>query len=327
MASANWTFGVDLGGTKVNIGMVDATGKIHHQELIPTRVKEGPQTIVADIAAAIKKLQNQCTSGKFLGVGIGMAGQIDKNTGSVFFAPNLGWKNFPLQTEVSKAVQLPAFVTNDVRAALWGEWLYGAGKGYNDLLGIFIGTGIGGGIVSGGHMLIGDTNAAGEIGHMTLDLHGPTCTCGNRGCFEALAGGWAIGRRAREVVSYDLTGGHQLLQLAGGKLEDITAKHLFEAYHQGVPLAMKVMEEVKEALVAGVAGLVNAFNPARVILGGGVLVRNPELIEVIRKGVPERSLKIATARLETLEAQLKNDANVVGAAAFASQAVSKSRKP
>lgn len=313
----NWTFGVDLGGTKINICMVNSGGKIHGQEIIPTRVKEGPRAIISDVISVIKKMRSQNHNGKFLGIGIGMAGQIDKNTGSVYFAPNLGWKDFHLQAEVSKALQLPVFVINDVRAAMWGEWLYGEGRGCNDLLGIFIGTGIGGGIVSGGNMLIGDTNTAGEIGHMTIDLHGPVCTCGNRGCFEALAAGWAIGRRTREVVSGDISHGYRLLELAGGKLEDITAKHLFEAYYQGIPIAIKVMEEVKEALVAGVAGLVNAFNPARVILGGGVLVRNPELIEFIRQGVATRALKITTTRLEILEAQLENDANVIGAAVFA----------
>ncbi len=317
MAKTGWTFGVDLGGTKTDIGMVDMAGKVQRRELIKTRVKDGPQAVVEDIVAAIKRLRSQDASGKVFGVGIGMAGQIDKVTGSVHFAPNLGWQEFPLQAEVSKALKMPVFVTNDVRAATWGEWLYGAGRGCDDLLCLFVGTGIGGGVVSGGRMLIGNDNAAGEVGHVTIDMRGPACTCGNRGCFEALAGGWAIARRARELVAVDAGGGRQLLELAGGKLEDITTKHVFEAYRQGLPMARKVIEELKEALVAGISGLVNAFNPARVILGGGVILNDLELIEVISKGVFAHSLKAATRNLQIVVAQLKADAGVVGAAAFA----------
>ncbi len=125
-------------------------------------------------------------------------GRWTRETGAVMFAPNLDWHNVPLRAEVEKACAIPVVVTNDVRAALWGEWLFGAGRGAGDLLCIFIGTGIGGGIVCGGKVLEGCSNTAGEIGHMTVDLNGPLCNCGNRGCMEALAGGWAIARRAHE---------------------------------------------------------------------------------------------------------------------------------
>lgn len=317
MAETEWTFGVDLGGTKMDIGMVDREGSVRSRELIKTRVKDGAEAIVQDIADVIGRLRKQEPSGKVLGVGIGMAGQINKSDGSVFFAPNLGWQNFPLQEAVSKATGLSVRVTNDVRAAAWGEWLYGAGKGANDLLCIFVGTGIGGAVVSGGKMLVGNTNAAGEVGHMTLDMHGPVCTCGNKGCFEALAGGWAIARRTRELVGADLSAGGAILELAGGKIEDITTKHMFQAYRDGLPLAIKIVDELKESLVAGVAGLVNAFNPEKLILGGGVLLGNPELIEAISVRVPTRALKISTNGLQFLAAQLKGDAGVSGAAAFA----------
>jgi glucokinase len=133
--------------------------------------------------------------------GSGSAGQIDPEHGMVRFAPNLGWHNVPFQSDLAGALGLPVVVTNDVRAATWGEWLHGAGKGCNDLVCLFIGTGIGGGVVSGGKMLSGCSNTAGEVGHMIINLHGPPCSCGSRGCFEALAGGWAIARQAREAVS------------------------------------------------------------------------------------------------------------------------------
>lgn len=324
MAKAAWTYGVDLGGTKIDIGLVDAEGKVQRREIIKTQVTEGPEAILKDIKEAAQRLRNGI-SYDVQAVGIGMAGQIEKGNGLVHFAPNLGWKEFPLGDEMSKALKLPTFVTNDVRAATYGEWLYGAGKGCDDLLCVFVGTGIGGGVVSGGRMLIGDSNTAGEVGHMTIDLKGPSCTCGNRGCFEALAGGWAIARRAREVANMDRSGGLPLVEMAGGKIDDITTKHLFAAYRNGLPMAQKIVDEVKEALVAGLAGLVNAFNPARLLLGGGVLLGNRELLPEIKKGVTLRALKAASVHLKIIEVQLIQDASVIGAAAFAQKSLDKEK--
>jgi glucokinase len=305
--------GIDLGGTKIDIGLVDSSGKILHRELIKTS-KAGAETVVHDILHAITTLQHR--DHPIQSIGIGMAGQIDAQTGTVLFAPNLGWRDFPLGKAIESALRLPVHITNDVRAAAYGEWLYGAGKGCQDLICLFIGTGIGSGIVSGGRMLTGSSNSAGEVGHMTLDLHGPLCGCGNKGCFEALASGSAIARRAKELISYDSTDGKKLLDLIGSDAETITARHIFEAYRFHSPIAVRVVEEVKETLIAGVAGLVNAFNPQKVILGGGVITGFPELIEVIRSGIPKRALKVAVEHLEVVQGQLKGDAGVVGAAAF-----------
>lgn len=314
MACNMVNLGIDLGGTKTDIGIVDSSGKILNRELIKTS-KESPEAVVRDILHTIKNLQHP--DRPIQSIGIGMAGQIHDKTGTVLFAPNLGWRDFPLGKEIEKALNLPVHITNDVRAAAYGEWLYGAGKGCQDLICLFVGTGIGSGIVSSGRMLTGSSNAAGEVGHMTLDIHGPLCSCGNRGCFEALASGSAIARRAKELISYDSHDGKKLLDLIGIDVETITARHIFEAYRFHSPIAVRVVEEVKEALIAGVAGLVNAFNPEKVILGGGVITGFPELIEVIRNGVPKRALKAAVEHLEVVQGQLKGDAGVVGAAAFA----------
>lgn len=313
MAKGKMALGVDLGGTKLYVGLVDEAGKISSHELIKTS-KEGPNAVVADIINAAKKLSGK---DEIAAIGVGMAGQIEKGTGNVLFAPNLGWKNFHLGDELRKAFKIPVSITNDVRAAAWGEWLHGAGRGCSDLLCLFFGTGIGSGIVSGGRMLVGNDNAAGEVGHMTIDINGSKCSCGNTGCFETRAAGWGIAKRAKEVLAYDPAGGKGLLELAGGKVEAINAGHVFEAARNKVPVAMKVIEEAKEAMIAGVAGLVNAFNPRKVILGGGVIERNPELIEVIRQGVPKRALKATADNLEIVPTELKGDAGVIGAAAYA----------
>ncbi|MBA3816616.1 MAG: ROK family protein [Parachlamydiaceae bacterium] len=317
MTVASWTIGVDLGGTKLDVGMVDMSGKIVDRVLIKTRVKEGSKVVIQDIVAAIRALQAKNSEKVILSIGVGIAGQIDSKTGDVRFAPNLNWTDVPLQTELSKALKLPVYVLNDVRAATWGEWLYGAGKGSNDIICIFVGTGIGGGVISDGKMLLGCSNSAGEIGHITIDVNGPKCTCGNYGCFEALASGWAIARRAKESVVKHPDSGKPLLELVNGKIDDLSAKHVLELSHSGDLLARSIVQEVSVDLVAGIAGLVNAFNPQRVIMGGGIIYGYPEFIEEIRLGVSKRALKVAVEHLQIIQASLHADAGVIGAAAYA----------
>lgn len=313
MAKKPMALGVDLGGTKLYVGLVDEAGRICRHELIKTS-KEGPKAVVADIVALANKLTSD---GDVLSaVGVGMAGQIQKNVGTILFAPNLGWRDFPLGDELRKALNVPVRVTNDVRAATYGEWLFGAGKGCSDLLCLFFGTGIGSGVVSGGRMLDGNDNAFGEVGHMTIDIHGSKCTCGNIGCFETVASGWGIARRAKDVLAADSSGGAGLIKLAGGAIDNVTAAHVFDAARKNEPVAVKVIEEVKEALVAGVASLVNIYNPGKIILGGGIIQGNPELIEVVRQGIPNRALKAAVQHVEVVGAKLGGDAGVIGAAAM-----------
>lgn len=310
--------GVDLGGTKIEVGLVDASGIVKKHILMKTNVDAGPEDILGDVASAIKSLLSGLPQDEVIGVGVGIAGQIEKSSGKVLFAPNLFWKDVPLLATLSQLLKLPVAVTNDVRAATWGEWLYGAGCGCEDFVCLFVGTGIGSGIVSGGRMLEGGNNAAGEVGHITIDLGGPVCNCGNRGCFESIAGGRGIARRAKELIEQDSVAGKKLLQVVGKEITTITAKDVFEGNAKGEPLSMKIVGEVKDALIAGVASIVNAFNPSRLILGGSVIQYNPMLIEAIKKGVSSRALKAATDHLEIVEAKLKSQAGVIGAAAYIS---------
>ena len=254
-----------------------------------------------------------------LGLGIGVAGQIDPAGETVCFAPNLSWHDIPLQFELQKLLELPVALLNDVRAAILGEWLFGAGKGSDDLICLFVGTGIGGSAISGGRILYGHSNCAGEFGCMTVDLHGPLCHCGNHGCLEAFAGGWAIARRAVEAVAADPLAGKNLVRIAAEQGGDITASVVAVAALAGDPLAGKIVTEVSEALIAGVVNLVNAFNPERLILGGGVIEGLPNLVARISQGVKQRALKVASTNLQVLHAELHNDAGVIGAAAFALQ--------
>jgi glucokinase len=315
-----WAIGVDLGGTKLEVGLVDENGQVIRRRLFSTRVLEGPSAIVSDIVEGVHQL-SEGAEAPIVGVGVGMAGQIESKTGVVHFAPNLKWHRVPLRAELNRLLRLPIQVTNDVRAATWGEWMHGAGKGIEDLLCVFIGTGIGGGVISGGKLLTGHRNAAGEVGHMPIDFHGPLCGCGNKGCFEAYAGGWAIARRAQELIAKDPAEGAHLTRLAGWD-HPVTAKNVFEAARQNDPLAKKIVEEVTQALIAGMTGLVNAFNPHCIVLGGGVIHGMPEFIPLIREGVMKCALKAATEDLQIASSILGGDAGVVGAASIVREQVS-----
>jgi len=321
MGQETWAIGVDLGGTKVKVALVDATGQILRSLKKPTDIKGGPERIIAEISQMVHTLKEEGPASTPVGVGVGVAGQISADTGIVQFSPNLVWRDVPLKEKLKGFLDLPVVVTNDVRAATWGEWLHGAGAEVDDLICLFIGTGIGGGVVSGGRVLTGASNTAGELGHMTIDLHGPVCTCGNRGCLEALAGGWAIARRAQQAIGDSPAAGAALLQAAGLKQPlqdaDLTAETVTKAARAGDPLARLVVDEVTNALIAGGVALVNAFNPARLILGGGVMKGLPELPARLDEGIRRSALKVATADFEVVRAQLGNDAGVVGAASLA----------
>jgi len=181
---------------------------------------------------------------------------------------------------------------------------------------MFVGTGIGGGIVCNNQMLIGCSNTAGEIGHMTIRGHGVPCHCGIEGCLESIAGGWAIGKRAQQAITSDKEIGVAMLKLADGELKNVTAKIVATAFNQGDLLAKHIVEETLVALIDGCSGLVNAFNPCHFILGGGVIEGLPQLVERIDEGVKQKALSAATKHLTVLRAALGNDAGVVGAAAL-----------
>jgi glucokinase len=282
MRQGAWAVGVDLGGTKVEVAHVDAKGQVQRRLRRPTDVKDGPAAVRREIIDAVQELEED-TSARPAGVGVGVAGQIEARTGAVRFAPNLGWHDIPFQADLSEALGLPVVVVNDVRAAAWGEWLHGAGRGCNDLVCLFVGTGIGGGVVSGGRMLSGCSNTSAELGHLTIALDGPPCHCGNR---------------------------------AKGRPDAVTAEMVAQAAHEGDSLAQRLLDQAAQALIAGAISIVNAFNPCRLILGGGVIEGLPEWMDRLDEGVRQRALPAARAPLEVLPAQLRKDAGVVGAAAL-----------
>ncbi|MEJ2187366.1 MAG: ROK family protein, partial [Gemmatimonadota bacterium] len=265
--------GVDLGGTKIEVAAVDDAGEVRHRRRVQTPTGD-VNAVSAAIVQAVGEIRNELNEDP-VGVGVGVAGQVERDTGVVRFAPNLDWHDVPLGQTLEEALGLRVVVLNDVRAVALGEWLSGAGRNTDDMVCVFVGTGIGGGVVSAGHLLEGCSNAAGEIGHMVVAMDGPECHCGRVGCLEALAGGWAIAREAAAAASARPHDAARLVEIAGDA-KSITAETVGQAYREGDPLARELMDAAARALTAGMVNLVNTFNPCRLILGGGVVDGVPE---------------------------------------------------
>jgi glucokinase len=322
MKRTRFVLGVDLGGTKISVGAMPADGSrqvaLHSQ---PTLAEEGADAVVGRIASMIGAVIAESMAatgaerGDFLGVGIGSPGPLDRENGIVITTPNLGWHNFPLRDRVSAATGLRATLDNDANCATLGEWWTGAARGARNVVGLTIGTGIGGGLILDGKLYHGASDVAGEVGHTTLDSTGRRCKCGNYGCLEAYASGPAIADRAREA----LAGGEDSLMLrildGDGDLSRLTAQHVYEASKNGDDLAREVVRETARFIGTGVANLLNIFNPDVVVLAGGVAQAGEELFGPLRAEVRRRAFKSAVEACRIVPGALGGSAGVVGAVA------------
>ena len=321
-----YIIGVDLGGTNIVAGAMPEDGS---REIAirsePTRADQGADAVVDSIARMIDTVIAETiaeTSAKredFAGVGIGSPGPLDRERGIVIVTPNLGWRNFPLRDEVSKRVALPASLDNDANCATLGEWWCGAAKGARHVIGITIGTGIGGGLILDGRLFHGASDVAGEIGHTTIDSTGRRCKCGNYGCLEAYASGPAIAARAREA----LEGGEPsiLPKLVNDDLSKITAQIVYDAAKKDDDVARQVVRETANFLGAGVANLLNIFNPDVVVIAGGVTQAGTSLFEPLRAEVRRRAFRPAVEACKIVPGTLRGSAGVVGAVATFKQQV------
>ena len=312
--SAGTTIGVDIGATKVVAGLIDARGRVLEESDRRVHRNDGPKGVLASLEATLDALESRGSPPEAIGVAI--AAQVDPQRGRVLYAPNLRWRNVPLGPWLERRRALPVVLENDVRAATWGEWHHGRYARVANLGCLYIGTGVGGGFVVDGRLLGGATHAAGEVGHLTLVAGGRKCTCPHRGCLEAYVGGWAIGRRAREAVVKDPRRGRGLVKLAGGRAR-IAATTVTAAARAGDPLALDLMEETAAWLGAGAVSIVNAFNPARLLLGGGVVEGWPRLVGSVRRAIAHGAQPPAAAAARVEATQLGAMAPVLGAAALA----------
>jgi glucokinase len=314
-----WIVGVDLGGTNIVVGLLPIEGgEVLGLRSLPTDPVRGAKFVVDRIVSMVEAAIAEVLSAhggtreEVAGVGIGSPGPLDRKTGTVINTPNLGWRNFPLRDLIANAVSLPATLDNDANCATYGEWWLGAGRGTSTLVGLTLGTGIGGGIVLGGEIYHGCSDVAGEIGHMSIDSNGRKCKCGNYGCIEQYASGPAIALRAVEGIE---TGAETILvEMVNGKLEDITAATVYEATVQGDPYATEVMKDTAKFLGAGVASIINILNPQMVVIAGGVTRAGDTLFEPLRAEVRRRAFKSAQECCRIVAAELPGTAGLVGAA-------------
>jgi glucokinase len=297
---------------------LDGTREIA-MRMIPTLAEGGAGAVVDRIAALVEDVITQTRSetgaerSDFLGVGIGSPGPLDRARGVVIVTPNLGWRDFPLRDEVSSRVNLPATLDNDANCATLGEFWCGAAKGGRNVVGMTIGTGIGGGLILDGKLYHGASDAAGEIGHTTIDSMGRRCKCGNYGCLEAYTSGPAIAVRAREVLEVD--DDSMLLQMVDGDAMKITAQTVFEASKRGDRVALEVVRDTAHFLGVGVSNLINIFNPDTFVIAGGVTQAGDLLFEPLRAEVRRRAFKPSVDACRIVPGALPLSAGVVGAVA------------
>lgn len=308
--------GLDLGGTKIASALVTEQGKMVARLEISTPSLDGPEEVIASLVTAAQEvcLRAGVPLASVTAAGLGAPGPVDASTGTLVEPPNLPrFRTVPLGAMLSARLGLPLTLDNDANAAGLAEVRFGAGQGASSLVYMTISTGIGGALFFGGALWRGAAGAAGELGHLVIQPDGPLCGCGGRGCLEAVASGTAIAREARLALSRGVPS-----ILAGrDHPEQISARDVAEAAAGGDSLAQEILERAFGLLGLGVAGLVNALNPARVVLGGGLAALGDRLLLPVREGVGRHANSVAARSVEITLAALGQDAGVVGAAALA----------
>ena len=304
--------GVDVGGTNIKAAMIDKTGSIVYSDTVPTHAEMGYEYTIQNIITVIKNIMKESKADKetIEGIGFGFPGQIDCDNGIVRLAPNIpGWVNIPIADIVSKEFGIPVKVDNDVRCAALAELNFGAGRGAQNMICITVGTGIGSGLIINGKLVRGASNAAGELGHIKLQMEGgPICGCGGTGCLEAFASGPAIAAMAEDYIK----GGKaaKFKELAN---PDITPYIVSEAAKQGDVIAKKIFEIIGTYIGTGLASVVNLLNPEKIVIGGGVADAGDLLFNPIKAALKKHSMPIQGAAVQVMHAELGNTAGVIGA--------------
>jgi glucokinase len=312
-----FVLGIDIGGTNLVVGAVAEDGSaLQALRSETTRPEEGSDAVLRRLGAMGRAVMDETRAlvpgATFAGAGVGAPGPLDTKRGVVLLTPNLGWVNLPLRQLVQDALGVPAAIDNDANCAVLGECWMGAARGAKDVIGITIGTGIGGGIVVNGRLYHGASDCAGEIGHTTVEVNGRRCKCGNYGCLEAYASGPAIARRAVEAIEAGQPS--KLPDYVEGALEKITAQTVYQAAHDGDELAEEVVGDTAKFLGAGIANMINIFNPEIVVVFGGVTYAGEHLFGPLRREVAKRAFKPAVAVCRIVPAELIGTAGVYGAA-------------
>ena len=317
IAGDGYVVAVDLGGTKIMTALFGPTGEIVGRKKKSTGKNHEPAVLIARIAECVRQVVSEASLdiSALRAVGIGAPGTVDFSNGVVHHAPNLGWHDVPLKAELERQLGVPVAVDNDVRVAVRAEHAVGIGRGVDNMVGIWPGTGVGGGIVVDGQVMSGATNSAGELGHITVKAGGPLCGCGGRGHLEALASRTAIVKYIAKKVS---TGESTTLQGDGGDLGKVRSEALAKAYTQGDKLVSKAINRAARYLSIGIASIANTVNPELVVIGGGLVeALGQPFVDRIADGVRGQPMIAATENVRIVASSLGDDAGAVGAALIA----------
>ncbi|MDQ1538510.1 MAG: glucokinase [Actinomycetota bacterium] len=314
MTSVSATIGLDIGGTKISGGVIDRDGKILAKARRNTPALD-PAAIIQEAASLTRELSAEH---KVEAVGVACAAYINREGSTVYFSPNLAWRDEPLQQRLEAALDLPVTIENDANAAAWGEFRFGVAAGASNMVMVTVGTGIGGGIVVDGVLMHGAFGVAAELGHMRVVPGGIRCGCGNRGCWEMYASGTALVREARELVISGTPHAARLGELCGGDPEALEGPDVTRAAVEGDPAAVELLVDLGVWIGEGVASVAAVLDPELVVLGGGVSEAGSLLIEPAL-GAFRRQLTGRGHRPEArfALASLGNDAGMIGAADLA----------
>lgn len=317
-SKAEFVVGVDLGGTKILAGVFDTQFGCRGRSKMSTKPERGPAEVIDRIAHCVRDAVDECDLDlkQIRGIGLGAPGSVDPVAGRVIFAPNLKWEDVPIKKVLEKELGVPVFVENDGNIAVLGIYETELQAKPRHVIGIFLGTGIGGGIILDGKLYGGFSGTAGEIGHMVIAVGGPKCNCGNRGCFEALASRTAIFRRIFDAVE---DGQKTLLtDLLGNDLKDLRSGDLRKAIRKGDKLVEKIIEDASEYTGVAVANLINVFNPEVVVLGGGVIdALADEMMAIIVETARDYAMEGTIKGIEIIASKTGDDAGIIGGAVLA----------
>lgn len=321
-----YALGIDLGGTKTLAAVVDiATGEVVSSARKRTRAEKGQEFVsqrTIELATAALDSAKLANGSSLVAIGVGAAGQIDRKAGVVLDAPNLGVHDMALGSILNKQFGKPVAVGNDVEVAALGEYLYGSGKGYNNFICVFVGTGIGSGIVQNGRMYTGLTGTAGEAGHMVIQAGGRICGCGGRGCLEAYASRTAITKAIQAEIHHgrpSVLSTEVLEQIKDGDTV-IRSGILANAIQQKDELVIEIVSEAANYLGIGLGSIINLYNPECIILGGGVIEAIDLLFETAVHRALVSALSVPSRKTPILRAKLGDFSGVVGAACLGAQA-------
>lgn len=306
-------FGVDIGGTNVKLGILSREGEILDAGSVPTMAAEGPGRVAGRVRDWLRERGGDGYT--CIAAGVDCAGLVDGSKGYLYSSPNLpGWENIDLAAIFSERLSLPVIVDNDVNCAAYGEYRRGAGRGTSCFACVTLGTGVGGGIVTGGTILRGSSGFAGEIGHTLIQIDGPVCSCGRRGHLEALVGAAAIVERARRAME---SGNKSVLR----DFKTITVKDINDAALTGDIPAIAVLAETGRHLGYGLCNLVHLFNPEVIAVGGGIAAAGDFILEPARETVRQNVMNGRLADVRIVQAELGNTASFTGAALLAAERV------